>query len=179
MITANTISVRKTFHSVITIMGMNETLGQRIARFRNELKLSQGALAKACGWASQSRIGNYELDAREPTLGDIVAIARALHIEPYELLPAEFDRSEPGVSRDNAHAKATGLMAVVSLRSRRVLERILIAAEQGRLTEEDLALLGSIAERFEARPPAHERPPLPTAQQKQRDALRGNTDPTE
>ncbi|MBD9671602.1 helix-turn-helix transcriptional regulator [Pseudomonas sp. PDM21] len=78
-----------------------------------------------------------------------------------------------------AGAQAIGLMAVASERSRKILERIAIAADQGRLTEEDLALLGSIAERFEARAPATERPPLPNAMQKQRDALRGNKDPSE
>lgn len=96
MITANTISEERPFHSVITIGGMN-TLGSRIAHFRKQLDISQGELAKACGWDSQSRIGNYEKDLREPTLGDIEKIAHALHRHPSELLPASFHAKESNV----------------------------------------------------------------------------------
>lgn len=65
---------------------MNESLGQRIKRLRKRSGLSQAALAKACGWGSQSRIGNYETDTREPTLGDIELIAKALGVETISIL---------------------------------------------------------------------------------------------
>lgn len=85
MIITNTISESSTFHYVIKIYGM-KTLGSRIAHYRNLAGLSQGALAKACGWKSQSRIGNYELNTREPTLADITLIAKALHVSTADLV---------------------------------------------------------------------------------------------
>jgi phage repressor protein C with HTH and peptisase S24 domain len=88
VITANTISERPLFHNVFKISPM-KTLGSRIAHYRNIAQMSQGSLAKACGWASQSRIGNYEKDTREPTLEDIAQIAKALGIDQRQLLTAE------------------------------------------------------------------------------------------
>lgn len=64
---------------------MNESLGQRLQRLRNAAGKSQAALAKLCGWSSQSRVGNYESGTREPTLGDIELMAKALGI-PYGVL---------------------------------------------------------------------------------------------
>ena len=85
MLFANTISERNLFHSVIKIRSM-KTLGSRIAHYREIAGLSQAALAKACGWKSQSRIGNYEKDAREPNLEDIAKIAHELKVDPAVLL---------------------------------------------------------------------------------------------
>lgn len=51
------------------------TLGQRIAHYRQQAKLSQRELAARCGWSTQSRIGNYERDVREPNLRDLEKIA--------------------------------------------------------------------------------------------------------
>lgn len=48
--------------------------------------MSQKDLALACGWESQSRIGNYEKDARQPNLGDLGKIATALDIPFTELV---------------------------------------------------------------------------------------------
>lgn len=64
----------------------NESLAQRIKRFRKAAGLSQADLADACGWKSQSRVGNYEVGTREPTLADISAIAEALGIQESDLL---------------------------------------------------------------------------------------------
>ncbi|MDU8420255.1 sulfurtransferase [Pseudomonas syringae] len=64
---------------------MNESLGQRLQRLRNAAGKSQAALAKLCGWSSQSRVGNYESGTREPTLGDIELMAKALGV-PYGVL---------------------------------------------------------------------------------------------
>ena len=55
-----------------------ETLGQRIKRLRKSKGLSQQQLAEACGWSSQSRIGNYESDLREPALSDLLLLGCAL-----------------------------------------------------------------------------------------------------
>ena len=65
---------------------MNESLGQRIKRLRKAAQLSQAQLAEACGWKSQSRVGNYEVGSREPTLADIAAMAKALRVDQSELL---------------------------------------------------------------------------------------------
>lgn len=88
MLLANTISERNLFRSVIKIRAM-KTLGSRIAHYRDIAGLSQAALAKACGWKSQSRIGNYEKDAREPNLDDIAKIAEKLGVDPALLMLPE------------------------------------------------------------------------------------------
>jgi len=85
---ANTKSERNIFHSVIKISAM-KTLGARIAHYRNRAGMSQAALAKACKWASQSRVGNYEKDTREPSLDDIALMADVLRIPKEWLLLGE------------------------------------------------------------------------------------------
>ncbi len=74
--------------AVIRIDGMN-TLGSRIAHYRSLKGISQAKLAKACGWASQSRIGNYEKDTREPSLDDLELIAQVLDVTVAELIESE------------------------------------------------------------------------------------------
>ncbi|PHR17865.1 MAG: transcriptional regulator [Sphingopyxis sp.] len=58
-----------------------DSLGKRIKHYRKEAGLTQGQLAKACGWGSQSRVGNYELDTREPSFADLEAIADAVGVD--------------------------------------------------------------------------------------------------
>jgi len=53
-------------------------LGPRIKSARESLGLSQQELSIRCGWDSQSRIGNYEAGAREPSLQDLDRLAKAL-----------------------------------------------------------------------------------------------------
>ncbi|MFS2091731.1 XRE family transcriptional regulator [Pseudomonas sp. Pseusp11] len=65
---------------------MNELLGQRIKRLRKAAGISQAQLAEACGWKSQSRVGNYEAGTREPTLADIAAMAKAIGVDESEIL---------------------------------------------------------------------------------------------
>lgn len=85
---ANTISEKDLLQAVIRIDGMN-TLGSRIAHYRSLKGISQAKLAKACGWASQSRIGNYEKDTREPSLDDLELIAQVLDVTVAELIGSE------------------------------------------------------------------------------------------
>jgi transcriptional regulator with XRE-family HTH domain len=66
-----------------------DSLGDRLAYFRRLAGLSQRALAAACGWESQSRVGNYEAGTREPTLADIEVLARALGISAVVLAYGE------------------------------------------------------------------------------------------
>lgn len=63
-----------------------ETLGSRIKRFRKQRGFSQKQLAEECGWSSQSRIGNYESDLREPNLADLTLLAPALGVSVAELI---------------------------------------------------------------------------------------------
>jgi transcriptional regulator with XRE-family HTH domain len=83
---ANTISEGSGISFRDEIPRMNESLAQRIKRYRNAIGLSQADLADACGWKSQSRVGNYEAGTREPTLADIAVIAQALGISESDLL---------------------------------------------------------------------------------------------
>lgn len=56
--------------------------------------MSQAELAKACGWASQSRVANYEKDMREPSLMDIKSIAKALQIDAFQLIGGDGYRTD-------------------------------------------------------------------------------------
>lgn len=118
------------------------TLGSRIAHYRKLKGLSQQALATACGWGSQSRIGNYERDIREPNLNDLRQIAKALRVTLNDLLTSTMQIAESKDSRYAADQK-------LSPRSRQVIDRITLAAHQGRLVEQDLILLEQIAQRLE------------------------------
>ncbi len=67
-------------------MNRIEDIAARIKRIREERGLSQKALAELCGWASQSRIGNYESGSRSVSVDDATVIAKALGVTPAELL---------------------------------------------------------------------------------------------
>lgn len=69
------------------------TLGLRIKQLRKAKGLSQQSLAHACGWESQSRIGNYEKGTRQPNLEDLEKIAHALGTTLPDLVAGR-DRSE-------------------------------------------------------------------------------------
>ena len=118
------------------------TLGSRIAHYRKLNGLSQQALATKCGWESQSRIGNYEKDFREPSFDDLRRIAKVLGVTLNDLLnPAmQIAESEEGQYRPEDK---------LSPRSRQVLDSLALAASEGRLDEQDLLLLHQIARRLE------------------------------
>ncbi len=84
-------------------MGM-DTLGQRIAYHRKAAKMSQAGLAKACGWSSQSRVGNYESGTREPTLADLEKIAGAVGVSVAALAYGDSSATPPEPAR---HGQAT------------------------------------------------------------------------
>lgn len=69
-----------------------DTLGKRIAYYRKAAGLSQAALASACGWKSQSRVGNYESDTREPTLADLEKIAVAVGVSVAQITYGELSQ---------------------------------------------------------------------------------------
>ncbi|MEA1765600.1 S24 family peptidase [Pseudomonas syringae pv. tomato] len=71
------------------------TLGQHIRKLRKEKGLSQQALAHACGWESQSRIGNYEKGTRQPSLQDIRKISDTLGVSFVNLVAFTDDNAQP------------------------------------------------------------------------------------
>ncbi|KXU38693.1 hypothetical protein AXE65_12430 [Ventosimonas gracilis] len=75
-----------------------EKLGARIAHYRKSKGLSQAELAKACGWSSQSRVGNYEKNTREPSLDDLKKLADVLGIP----LPALIEEQDSAINNVRA-----------------------------------------------------------------------------
>jgi len=110
---------------------MNESLHQRIKRLRKASGLSQAQLAEACGWKSQSRVGNYEAGTREPTLADIAAMATALGVDSAELL---LDTPSPSPSATASMSAADMVREMLAKKgtalSSEARERLLAAAEE-------------------------------------------------
>lgn len=75
--------------TICDIYPVMSDLGKRIKHFRERKQWSQSDLARACGWESQSRIGNYEAGSREPPLDVLRLIARKLGVSLMELLDEE------------------------------------------------------------------------------------------
>lgn len=69
---------------------MAETIGSRLKWARVRAGYSQGELAVACGWGknpaeAQSRVSNYERNAREMTLDDLIRMCAVLKCNPAEI----------------------------------------------------------------------------------------------
>jgi len=60
--------------------------GERLKALREKWGLSQAALAEKCGWASQSRVGNYEVGTRKISADDAIVLAKALGVGPEVIL---------------------------------------------------------------------------------------------
>lgn len=75
------------------------TLGMHIKKLRKAKGMSQQELAHACGWESQSRIGNYERGIREPNLQDLQKLSRALNTSFNELVAGQ-DRNSGNLLSD-------------------------------------------------------------------------------
>ncbi|WP_243466218.1 helix-turn-helix domain-containing protein [Sodalis glossinidius] len=79
-----------------------EIIGDRLKRIREQAGLSQAQLAKLCGWASQSRIANYEKGARGIGADDALILSKILKVSPGELLFGEQSpSSRPKLSSPN------------------------------------------------------------------------------
>lgn len=76
------------------------TLAMHIKKLRKAKGLSQQELAHACGWESQSRIGNYERGLREPNLQDLQKLSHALGVSFTELV-AGHDSFNPKLLSDS------------------------------------------------------------------------------
>ena len=71
-----------------------EQIGERIKALRIQKGLSQGQVAKLCGWSGASRLANYESGARNVGADDAMALAKILGTTPSELLFG--DRGDEG-----------------------------------------------------------------------------------
>lgn len=65
---------------------MHEIIGERIKSLREAKGFSQAQLAKLCGWAAPSRLGNYELGTRKVSADDALILAEQLGVSPSVIL---------------------------------------------------------------------------------------------
>ncbi|EBL4241469.1 LexA family transcriptional regulator [Salmonella enterica subsp. enterica serovar Schwarzengrund] len=65
---------------------MHEIIGERIKSLREAKGLSQAQLAKLCGWAAPSRLGNYELGTRKVSADDALTLGQVLGVPPSQIL---------------------------------------------------------------------------------------------
>jgi len=65
---------------------MSEIIGERLRSLRERRNLSQAQLSKLCGWATASRVGNYEVGVRNIGVDDAVVLARVLDTTPSFIL---------------------------------------------------------------------------------------------
>lgn len=72
--------------NILHMKSMSEIVGERLKALRERKKLSQAQLSKLCGWATASRVGNYELGVRNIGIDDAVVLARVLDTTPSYLL---------------------------------------------------------------------------------------------
>lgn len=70
-----------------------EEIGERIKALRTEKGISQGQLAKLCGWSGASRVANYEYGNRNVGVDDALSLAKALGTTPVMILFGE--QSDP------------------------------------------------------------------------------------
>ncbi len=97
--------------------------------------MSQAQLAEACGWKSQSRVGNYEVGTREPTLADMAAMAKALRVDQSKiLLTANTAESDIGNATDDQATSAADqvkqMLSKVKGLTSAAHDRIVAAAEE-------------------------------------------------
>jgi transcriptional regulator with XRE-family HTH domain len=69
-------------------MSLTVKFGENVRAIRIEQKLSQEGLAELCG-LHRTYISGVERGVRNPTLSIIIAIAKALQVEPSALLDAK------------------------------------------------------------------------------------------
>lgn len=68
---------------------MHEVIGERIKSLRESKGYSQAQLAKLCGWAAPSRLGNYELGTRKVSADDALTLGQVLGVPPSLILFGE------------------------------------------------------------------------------------------
>lgn len=96
-------------------------IGKQIRQAREGRGWSQPELARHCGWDSQSRISQYESNAREPKLADLQKIADALDLSLAELLGPE--KGASGASQEDLTIAVSSDEYVLLKRYRRLCDR--------------------------------------------------------
>lgn len=71
---------------IFAMKTISEIIGERVKSLREQKKLSQAQLSKLCGWATGSRVGNYELGVRNIGVDDAITLARVLDTSPSYIL---------------------------------------------------------------------------------------------
>lgn len=100
----------------------NVTIGSRLRMARVNAGMSQGELAVACGWGKnpaegQSRVSNYERNAREMTLEDLMKMCKVLKANPAEIAfgnPLKLDPIEQRILDDFRSADERGKRFILS-----------------------------------------------------------------
>lgn len=130
-------------------------LSQRLKQARKHAKLTQRALADAVR-VQQPVISQLE-NGQSLKSAYITSIARVCGVNPLwlaegigEMLPNS-ERGGTNTTVAEATCRAEDVANLASPRSSAVLNQIATAAAEGRLTDDDLELLGVIADRLESR----------------------------
>lgn len=98
-----------------------ETLGKNIKKLRQDKGLTQAALAKRLGWKSgNSRISQYELGTREPTIGDLERIAEELGTSAISML------IDPSILPPGYTAEQLGLAIIAFAREGRHTQEVML-----------------------------------------------------
>jgi len=116
----------------------NKVLSERLAKLLDNTPSSRTEVADRMR-VSDGTLGRIKYGQANATLEIVDRIAAFFRIEPWALI-------KPG-NRETQNLVAQ-LSALATPRSRAALDVIARAAEQGKLTDDDLRLLQHIAERF-------------------------------
>jgi transcriptional regulator with XRE-family HTH domain len=144
------------------------------------------AIASACGISYEAVRQWYAGDTGNIKNENLVAVAEKFDTTVDWLLsgdgdppcktsaaPARPAQAEPDQGAAEVAHHADMLAMAATPRSREILRRIAMAADEGRLTEDDLDLLDQIAARFESRQPDVSTTPA-TPHQRLREKLKRN-----
>nr|WP_319552423.1 LexA family transcriptional regulator [uncultured Vibrio sp.] len=92
-------------------MNTKKEVGLRLKKFREQLGISQRALADKCGWIP-SRIGNYEAGVRSLSIDDAEVLASQLGVSAVEIM---FDVSNSGnISIPSTQPETKGSFPLIS-----------------------------------------------------------------
>lgn len=105
-------------------MDIRSQVGRQIRALREEAGLSQDALASAAG-LSRVFVGSIERGEHAATVDTLGKLARALAVEPHELLSAA--RVGAGLRPERSMRRIQALLGQASGREAQRLERILTA----------------------------------------------------
>jgi transcriptional regulator with XRE-family HTH domain len=113
-------------------------------RKKTSLSLTQEKVCEYMGWSSQGSVSQYLNGKIALNLSAVVKLAKILEVTPAEISPTLMrDLGGPG---GFAIAETPGDCAVTP--STRTLEQLRWLVERGQLTDDDMTLLGEMAQRM-------------------------------